>query len=71
MSNAIIVTARPAEGRRRCGRVHPPEPVTHPAGTFTADQIAQLKADKQLVVIDAPAPAPVVAAAAEPPKPKK
>lgn len=68
MSNAIIVSARPAEGRRRCGRLHPPEPITHPAGTFTAAQIADLKADKQLVVIDVPASA---APASDPAKPKK
>jgi hypothetical protein len=51
---ALTITARPAKGFRRCGMHHPASPVTHPAGTFTADQVAALKGDANLVVVEAP-----------------
>jgi len=57
----IRITAKPAAGFRRCGKHHPAVAVDHPADTFNARQIAQLKAEPQLVVleIDVPnAPAP-------------
>lgn len=45
----LRVTAK-RDGRRRAGIDHPAAPVDHPADAFTAEQIAQLKADDQLVV---------------------
>lgn len=45
----LRITAK-RDGRRRAGLDHPAAPVDHPADTFTPDQIAQLKADDQLVV---------------------
>jgi len=52
---ALTITARPAKGFRRAGLHHPPTAVTHPAGTFTPDQVAALKAEQQLVVVETPA----------------
>ena len=45
-------------GFRRSGRAHPDTPVDHPAGTFSAAEIAALKAEPMLVVIDMPDPDP-------------
>jgi len=48
----LTVTARPPGGFRRCGRRWPAEATTVPAGRFTDDQIAALKAEPNLVVQD-------------------
>lgn len=45
----LRITAK-RDGRRRAGIDHPASPVDHPLDAFTAEQIAQLKADDQLVV---------------------
>ena len=75
MTPAVRIQARRAAGHRRCGRRHPAAPVLHPAGTFTAAEIAALLADPVLIVealdaADAPdASAP--SADAPPPRTRK
>ena len=39
-----------AEGFRRCGMAHTVAPRTHPAGTFTADQVGEMLDEPGLVV---------------------
>ena len=51
----LRITAK-RDGRRRAGVDHPAQPVDHPADAFTAEQIAQLKADDQLVVLEIDVP---------------
>lgn len=53
-SAKLTVTARPARGFRRAGRHWPPEPTTVDAGAFTAEELAALKAEPNLVVTEAP-----------------
>ncbi|MBP2231775.1 hypothetical protein J2847_005094 [Azospirillum agricola] len=48
----LIIVARPADGFRRAGHHHPAQQVRHPAGTFSEEQIALLKREPQLVVIE-------------------
>ncbi|WP_299440177.1 HI1506-related protein [uncultured Rhodospira sp.] len=56
---ALTITARPEKGFRRAGVHHPARAVTHPPGTFTAEQVEALKAEPHLVVVEtAPAPMP-------------
>ena len=45
----IIVKSK-IEGYRRAGMAHSKAPVTHPDGTFSEAQIAQLKADPRITV---------------------
>ena len=47
----LVIAARPAGGFRRCGVHHPPEQKRHPAGTFTPEQIEQLMAEPNLLVV--------------------
>lgn len=47
----ITITAK-RDGFRRCGVAHKDSPVIWPEGSFTADQIAVLKAEPMLVVYD-------------------
>ena len=49
---AVQIAARPKDGFRRLGVHHPAEPVQHPAGTFTVAQIAVLKAEPNLSVVE-------------------
>ncbi|TKI08660.1 HI1506-related protein [Martelella alba] len=51
----ITITAK-RDGFRRCGKAHSDKPVTWPDGSFTAEQIAILKAEPMLVVYDGEAP---------------
>lgn len=46
----ITITAK-VPGFRRAGLAHPAEPVTYPADRFTADQLAALRAEPNLVVV--------------------
>lgn len=50
MTKMIRITARPANGFRRCGVHHPAEAIDHPADTFNAKQRAILEAEPQLIV---------------------
>ena len=43
---------------RRCGVAHPKGPVDHPDGRFTADELAVLRAEPMLTVVDVPDPEP-------------
>ena len=52
----LRVTTRPAGGFRRCGTYHPAAPVDHPAGTFSAKQVAILKAEPNLIVVEVEIP---------------
>lgn len=52
MDKDLIIAARPAGGFRRCGIHHPPEQVRHPAGTLDKAQVAALKAEPNLIVIE-------------------
>ena len=47
----ITITAK-HDGFRRCGVTHRDKPVTFPDGYFSAEQIALLKAEPQLVVYE-------------------
>jgi hypothetical protein len=46
---ALRIAARRA-GFRRAGLAHPAQPVLHPAGTFTPDQVEALLAETMLMV---------------------
>jgi hypothetical protein len=46
----VTVKAKRADGFWRCGVFHPAKPVQHPAGRFTAQEIARLKAEPLLEV---------------------
>lgn len=48
----LIIAARPKDGFRRCGVHHPPGEVRHPARTFTEDQVAALKDEPNLLVVE-------------------
>lgn len=47
----ITITSK-RDGFRRCGVAHKDTPVVWPEGSFTAEQIATLKAEPMLVVYD-------------------
>ncbi len=47
----ITITAK-RDGFRRCNMRHPAKPITHPDGTFTEAELAILKADPALIVVD-------------------
>ena len=64
MSEHITVTARRPHFRR-AGRAWSAEATTVPAADFTADELAALRAEPNLVVVDAPAPPPPPEQAAE------
>jgi hypothetical protein len=49
----LLIAARPAAGFRRCGLHHPPVEVRHRAGTFTEKEVEALKAERNLIVIEA------------------
>lgn len=49
MSQTIRITAF-RDGYRRAGMAHSTQPVEHPADRFTAEQLAQLRADQRLLV---------------------
>ncbi|AWB06809.1 hypothetical protein A6A40_17305 (plasmid) [Azospirillum humicireducens] len=49
----LLIAARPAAGFRRCGLHHPPAEVRHPAGAFTEAEVRALKAEPNLIVIEA------------------
>lgn len=53
MEKDLLIAARPAEGFRRCGVHHPPAEVRHRAGTFTEDEVKALKAERNLIVMEA------------------
>lgn len=61
MSTLLRITSR-RDGFRRAGLAHPAAPTDHDAARFTAEQIAALRAEPNLVVVDvlpdAPGPAP-------------
>ncbi|MDX9860891.1 MAG: HI1506-related protein [Rhodospirillales bacterium] len=46
----LRITAKRTGGFRRCGVLHPASAVDHEAGTFSAREIALLKAEPMLVV---------------------
>lgn len=46
----VRITARPEGGIRRAGIHHPPHAVDHPAGRLSAEQLARIKADPDLLV---------------------
>lgn len=57
-------------GFRRCGIAHPKDSVMYPDGRFTAAELAILKAEPMLVVVEIVKPAPPKASIPEPdPKP--
>jgi hypothetical protein len=71
MTPGLRIAAKKA-GFRRCGIAHPAEPVDHPPGTFTPDEVKRLKDAPQLVVqelapAEPPAPPPGKPGPAEPP----
>ncbi|UJX43040.1 hypothetical protein K9F62_10325 [Desulfovibrio sp. JY] len=49
MPKVIRITSK-IQGFRRAGMSHPDVPTDHPADTFTAEQLAALKAERNLVV---------------------
>lgn len=49
----IIITAK-VDGFRRAGMAHPARATEHPDGTFTPKQLAQLRAEPMLVVVERP-----------------
>lgn len=49
----VIITSK-QDGFRRCGMAHPANAVEHADGTFTAEQLAALKAEPMLVVQEIP-----------------
>jgi len=49
----IRITSK-KNGFRRCGIEHPDQTVVHPDGTFTPEQIKQLKAEPMLIVEEVP-----------------
>lgn len=53
----LRITAR-RDGFRRAGMAHAASPVTHAIRTFTAEQLAALKAEPMLVVEEVEAPKP-------------
>lgn len=77
MDKDLIIVARPANGFRRGGIHHPAQQVRHPAGTFSPEEIAALKDEPQLVVIEVdpppaiPAAAPPEVESVDPPAPAK
>lgn len=55
---AVIISATVSDGFRRCGMFHPARHVTHPAGTFTEEQLRTLLEERMLsVTIMEPMPA--------------
>lgn len=46
---AVRIVAK-RNGFARCGKIHPDTAVTHPAGTFTEDEIKRLQDERMLVV---------------------
>jgi len=62
---ALLIAARTAQGFRRCGIHHPPEQVRHPPGTFDAAQVEALKAEPNLIVVEAEPTAEEIAALEE------
>ncbi len=54
----VRIVAR-RDGFRRCGIAHPAQPVEHPAGRFSAAELARLLAEPMLevVVLDDPSSA--------------
>ena len=51
-TGGLRITAKPKGGFRRAGVHHPSGPVNHEPGTFDDKQIAQLRDDPNLVVVD-------------------
>lgn len=51
-TGAITIISRAKPGFRRAGIAHP-ERADYPAGTFSAEQMEQLRAEPQLTVIEA------------------
>ena len=51
-TGGLLITAKPKGGFRRAGVHHPSGPVNHEPGTFDDKQIAQLRDDPNLVVVD-------------------
>ncbi|MBP2301304.1 HI1506-related protein [Azospirillum picis] len=49
----LLIAARPTNGFRRCGVHHPPAEVRHRAGAFTKEEVLALKAEPNLIVIEA------------------
>jgi hypothetical protein len=47
---ALRITAKPAEGFRRCGVHHPANAIDYPEGRFSAAEIRALKSEANLVV---------------------
>jgi hypothetical protein len=56
MHPTLIITARPDEGFRRGGLHHPPHPVEHPPGTLSDAELAAIRAEPRLVVVEIPPP---------------
>lgn len=52
----IVIQAR-RDGFRRCGVSHSAERTEYPDGHWTAEQLAELKAEKQLMVVEVQATA--------------
>lgn len=50
---SVTITAR-RDGFRRCGLAHSARPVVYAAGYFSDDQLAVLRAEPELVVVDTP-----------------
>ncbi|MDZ4042909.1 MAG: HI1506-related protein [Eubacteriales bacterium] len=46
------------DGFRRCGVAHPAAPVIYPDGTFSKDQVKDLKAEPMLIVEEVKEPKP-------------
>ncbi len=53
----IRITAK-TDGFRRCGVAHPAAPAEYPNDRFSVKELAQLKAEPQLVVEELPDPEP-------------
>jgi len=51
VSPALTITSKVA-GFRRAGIAHPGTPTDHKAGTFSEEQLEQLKADPNLIVVE-------------------
>lgn len=56
-AGSVRITSTKA-GFRRAGIAHPAEAVDYPAGTFTEEQLAQLKAEPALIVEETAEAAP-------------
>ncbi len=52
----LRISARPEQGFRRCGVLHPAEAVDHPISRFSKEEIARLKNEPKLVVVEMDAP---------------